>query len=60
VAERVDQYEAQIATVPAFVPLGDAPGSPRVAENPYNARSPREHRAITDGLPVFRLRYRRA
>lgn len=60
VAERVDQYEAQISLVPAFVPMGDAPGSPRVAENPYNARSPREHRAITDGLPVFRLRYRRA
>jgi len=40
--------------------MGDAAGSPRVAENPYNARSPREHRAITDGLPVFRLRYRRS
>jgi tRNA (guanine-N7-)-methyltransferase len=35
------------------------PGSAaRVAENPHGARSPREHRAIADGLPIFRLRYR--
>ncbi len=40
-------------------PAGDVPGSPRLAENPYGARSPREHRAIADGLPVHRLRYRR-
>jgi tRNA (guanine-N7-)-methyltransferase len=29
-----------------------------VAENPYQARSPREHRAIADGLPIYRLHYR--
>lgn len=59
VEERAQQYEAQIASHPAFEPAGDAPGSSRLAENPYNARSPREHRAIADGLPVHRLRYRR-
>ena len=60
VEERAEQYEAQVATHPAFEPAGDPPGSPRVAENPFGARSPREHRAIADGLPVHRLLYRRA
>jgi tRNA (guanine-N7-)-methyltransferase len=59
VEERAQQYEAQIATHPDLEPAGDAEGSPRLAENPYGARSPREHRAIADGLPVHRLRYRR-
>ena len=44
----------------AFDAAGDAPGSPRLAENPYAARSPREHRAIADGLPVHRFRWTRA
>jgi tRNA (guanine-N7-)-methyltransferase len=43
-----------------FIPAGEAPGSPRIAENPFAARSPREKRAIIDGLPVYRLLYRRA
>ena len=60
VEERAVLYDAQIAAHPAFEPAGDAPESPRLAENPYGARSPREHRAIADGLPVHRLRYRRA
>jgi tRNA (guanine-N7-)-methyltransferase len=59
VEDRAAQYEAQIATSPVLEPAGDAFGSPRMAENPYEARSPREHRAIADGLPVHRLRYRR-
>lgn len=59
VEERAEQYEAQIAAHPAFEPAGDAEGSPRLAENPYGARSPREHHAIADGLPVHRLRFRR-
>jgi tRNA (guanine-N7-)-methyltransferase len=59
VEERAERYDAQIAAHPALEPAGDAPGSPRLAENPYGARSPREHRAIADGLPVHRLRYRR-
>ncbi len=56
---RAEQYLAQIGASPDFVPGGDTPGDPRLAENPYNARSPREHRAIADGLPVTRLRFLR-
>jgi len=59
VEERAEQYEAQIGAHEAFEPAGDKDGSARMEENPYNARSPREHHAIRDGLPVTRLRYRR-
>jgi tRNA (guanine-N7-)-methyltransferase len=59
VEERAAQYEAQVSFNPWFEPAGDAPGSPRLAENPFGARSPRERRAILDGLPVFRMLYRR-
>jgi tRNA (guanine-N7-)-methyltransferase len=31
----------------------------RVEENPYGVRSPRERRAMADGLPIVRLLYRR-
>jgi tRNA (guanine-N7-)-methyltransferase len=57
VEERALQYEQAIAAAPGLVP---APGGPRVADNPFRARSPREHRAIEDGLPIHRLLYRRA
>jgi tRNA (guanine-N7-)-methyltransferase len=33
----------------------ELPAAGYVAENPYNARSNREKRAITDGLPVYRI-----
>ncbi len=59
VEERAAQYEAQITGSSWFEPAGDVPGSPRLAENPFGARSPRERRAIQDGLPVHRLLYRR-
>jgi tRNA (guanine-N7-)-methyltransferase len=63
VAERADEYEARISSAPELVASGDgAPASaagPRLSDNPYGARSPREHRAIADGLPVHRLRFRR-
>jgi tRNA (guanine-N7-)-methyltransferase len=59
VAERADQYEALIGGDVHFAPSGDAEGTARLAENPYDARSPRERRAVQDGLPVHRLRYRR-
>ncbi|MEZ4300128.1 MAG: tRNA (guanine-N7)-methyltransferase [Polyangiaceae bacterium] len=58
VEERAALYDAQISAHPAFTPAGDTPDSPHLAENPYNARSPREHHAVADGLPVHRLRYR--
>lgn len=56
VAERADQFEALVAAVPALSPWGD---TPRIPENPYGAMSPRERRAVTDGLPIVRLRYRK-
>ena len=62
VEERAVQYEAQISGSSWFEPAGDASGPPRsarIAENPFGARSPRERRAITDGLPVYRMLYRR-
>jgi len=59
VEDRAVQYAERVASHPAFVPAGDAPGDPRVAENPFGARSPREHRAIADGLPIYRLLYQK-
>jgi tRNA (guanine-N7-)-methyltransferase len=58
VPERRDQYALLVGDHPRFEPAGDAPRSPYVAENPYGARSPRERRAIADGLPVYRMRWR--
>jgi tRNA (guanine-N7-)-methyltransferase len=59
VEERAGAYAHLVDLHDAFVPAGDAPGSPTVAENPYIARSPRERRAIADGLPVHRMRWTR-
>ncbi|MFO0552493.1 MAG: tRNA (guanine-N7)-methyltransferase [Polyangiaceae bacterium] len=59
VEERAHEYAARISASPDFEPAGDEPGSPWLIENPYGARSPREHRAIADGLPVHRMRFRR-
>jgi len=57
VEERARAYEELVAGEGRLAPHGDSPGSPRIAENPYGARSPRERRAISDGLPVHRLRW---
>jgi tRNA (guanine-N7-)-methyltransferase len=59
VEARAAQYEALMEPTADFLPAGDTAGSARLAENPYRAQSPRERRAIEDGLPVYRLRYRR-
>lgn len=59
VEDRAALYDAQILAHPAIEPAGDAPLASSMSENPYGARSPRERRAIEDGLPVHRLRYRR-
>jgi len=56
VEERAHSYHDLIESVEGFEPVES---SPWVNENPYNARSTRERRAITDGLPIFRLRYRK-
>jgi tRNA (guanine-N7-)-methyltransferase len=60
VEDRAAQYEERIGQDGRFVPAGDAPGSPRLADHAYVARSPRERRAIADGLPVHRMRWTRA
>jgi tRNA (guanine-N7-)-methyltransferase len=59
VEERAALYCDHIKNVPGLVPDGDN-GTPWLAENPYGARSPREHRAVADGLPVHRMRFRKA
>lgn len=60
VAERATAYEERLSLHPALAPAGDAAGSPRMEHNPYGAaRSNREKHAARDGLPVYRLRYRR-
>lgn len=56
VPERADEYEVTIGRRREFVP---GPTGARISENPYGARSPRERRAIEDGLPIHRLLYRR-
>jgi tRNA (guanine-N7-)-methyltransferase len=59
VEERAAEYEAELAKCELLEPAGDEPGSMRLGENPYGARSPREHHAIADGLPIYRMRLRR-
>jgi tRNA (guanine-N7-)-methyltransferase len=57
VEERADLYERAIDAHAAFTPAGDRPGSAKIAENPYQARSHRERCAIDDAIPIYRLRY---
>jgi tRNA (guanine-N7-)-methyltransferase len=59
VAERAERYEALLLADARFRPAGDFTGSARLTDNPYDARSPRERRALQDGLPVYRVRFRR-
>lgn len=59
VEERAELYVSVVGRCEAFVPAGDLEGSPILADNPFGARSPREHRAIADGLPVHRMLWRR-
>lgn len=56
VSERAEAYAALVAGEPRLRPTAEG----FVAENPFGARSPREHRAIADGLPIYRLHYRLA
>jgi tRNA (guanine-N7-)-methyltransferase len=59
VEERASLYEGEIGDHAAFEPSGDAPGTPRVRDNPYDAQSHRERRAVADAIPIYRLRYAR-
>lgn len=60
VPERADDYRARLDGFSELVPDGDVADSPVIETNPYRARSNRERRADQDGLPVYRMRYRRA
>ncbi|HYO96467.1 MAG TPA: tRNA (guanine-N7)-methyltransferase [Polyangiaceae bacterium] len=54
VEERARQYEELLQSYGELSPIGT---TARVAENPFGARSPRERKAIEDGLPIHRLHY---
>jgi tRNA (guanine-N7-)-methyltransferase len=56
VEERAESYAALIAQSEDFEPFGP---EALIIDHPYVARSPRERRAMTDGLPIYRMRYRR-
>jgi tRNA (guanine-N(7)-)-methyltransferase len=60
VEERAQAHAQRVGADKRFVSDGDVPDSPYVSDNPYGARSPRERRAIADGLPVHRLRWARS
>lgn len=55
VPERAEVYEQLFAEHPAFGPWGQ---SARVDDPDFGARSTRERRALQDGLPIHRLRFR--
>jgi len=57
VAERAGMYQRVVDGTGRFEP---GPQGAQVAQNPFGARSPRERRATEDGLPVYRLLYRRS
>lgn len=59
VEHRYEQYKAFLDAREQLEPFGDVAGDPRLQENPYGAQSPREKRAIADGMPIYRIRYRR-
>jgi tRNA (guanine-N7-)-methyltransferase len=60
VEERAAGYEALCLATSGLTPAGEGDGAgARVTDNPFGAKSPREHRADADGLPVFRLLFRK-
>jgi tRNA (guanine-N7-)-methyltransferase len=56
VEERAELYESVFAAHPAFEPWGE---TATVPDQNFAARSPREKRALEDGLPIHRRRFRR-
>lgn len=59
VEEAAQAYEQALRALPELEPSGDHAGSAELVDNPYGAQSHRERRAVADGLPIMRLRYRR-
>lgn len=58
VVERADAYDELITRSARFEPAATS-GTARVVDHPFIARSPRERRAMADGLPIVRLHFRR-
>jgi tRNA (guanine-N7-)-methyltransferase len=59
VEESAQAYGEALRTLSELEPYGDAVGSAELVDNPYGAQSHRERRAVADGLPITRLRFRR-
>jgi tRNA (guanine-N7-)-methyltransferase len=59
VEEAAQAYGEALRSVSELEPYGDVAGSAELVDNPYGAQSHRERRAVADGLPITRLRYRR-
>jgi tRNA (guanine-N7-)-methyltransferase len=57
VRERAEAYERTLSLEPRLAPV---PDELRAMDNPFGARSPREKRALSDGLPVYRVRFVRS
>jgi tRNA (guanine-N7-)-methyltransferase len=55
VEDRAQTFLSDLRAHPAF----EVPAQGFVEENPYEARSNREKRAISDGLPIYRILVRR-
>ncbi len=55
VFDRAAEYEAVVDACPHFEPFEQRA---RVSDHPHQARSPRERKAIENGLPIARLRYK--
>jgi tRNA (guanine-N7-)-methyltransferase len=58
VEERADLYDRVVGACAALEPAGEG-GAARLARNPYGVRTNREVRADEDGLPVYRMLYRK-
>ncbi len=59
VEERAAEYIEWINKFGKFRPFGDEAGSPRLVDHPYLGRSHREKRAMLDGIPIYRIRYKK-
>lgn len=56
VLERAERYESEIEAHGGFCPAKE---TARIEDHSYGARSPRERIAMRDGIPVYRLLYRK-
>lgn len=56
VEERASAYRDAVERVALFEAFEDVV---EIQANPYGAQSPRERRVVADGLPVYRLRYKK-